>query len=201
MHKERRIADPTAAEETIGGDSPLCPAYVQDLMSKLMLKGGDIWDVKKLLKQMESDNPYFQWAMKTNAQGAPEVIAWATIEMRRDLLRFHDSLFIDMRKTVTNNLGWNYFGPTVKDGDMKVRVVAECLCCVEDQDMYAWVLRKLECFEPDYSLKQTRFIFADNLVTEELLHMLGINQTCQLRADSHHCLHEDWPKLFGDRLW
>ena len=150
---------------------------------------------------MESDNPHFQWAMMTNAQGAPEAIAWAMIEMRRDLLRFHDSLFIDMRKTVTNNLGWNYFGPTVKDGDMKVRVVAECLCCVEDQDMYAWVLRKLECFEPDYSLKQTRFIFADNLVTEELLHMLGINQTCQLRADSHHCLHEDWPKLFGDRLW
>ena len=42
------IADPTAAEESIGGDSSLCPAYVQDLMSKLMLKGGDIWDVKKL---------------------------------------------------------------------------------------------------------------------------------------------------------
>jgi hypothetical protein len=106
-----------------------------------------------------------------------------------------------MRKTAVNNLGWNYCGPTIKDGDMKVRVVAECLCYVEDMNVYTWLLRQLEIFEPQYGLNQTRFLFADSLVTDTLLVKLGITESCTLRGDYYHLLNEDWPQFFGDHLW
>ena len=88
---------------------------------------------------------------------------WATVEMCQDLVHYHDSLFIDMRKMTVNNLGWNYFGPAVKDCDMKVCVVAECLCYTKNIAMYEWVLSTLPLLEPRYSLKHTKWIFADNL--------------------------------------
>ena len=66
-------------------------------------------------------------------------------------------------------IGWNYFGPSVKDCNLKVRIVGKCLCCAETNDMYALGLQQLERFEPRYQLSLTRFLFGDNLVTEDLL--------------------------------
>ena len=52
-------------------------------------------------------------------------------EMRKDLACYSDSIFIGMCKASTNNLGWCYFTPVVKDNKNKVCVVAECIYCVE----------------------------------------------------------------------
>ena len=96
---------------------------------------------------------------------------------------------------------WNYFGPTVKDCDRKVRVVAKCLCCAETNDMYAWGLQQLENFEPRYQLSSTRFLFTDNLVTGDLVVQLGINTTYTLPSDHYHLIANVFPEFFGDYIY
>ena len=195
------LGAPTAAEEEIVGDSSIDRELVQNVLFNLMTKTGNLADVMHLFGEMQSSNPTFKFSVKRAPGGSPEAICWCTAEMRRDLLRFSDMLYIDMRKTCVNDVGWNYFGPTVLDENLKVRVVAECLCCTEDLGMYAWGLSNLEVFEPLYSLKLTRFMFADNLVTDNLLRQLNILETCTLRGDFWHLTKEVWPKLFGGKLW
>ena len=58
------------------------------------------------------------------------------------------------------------------DLENKIRIVAECLCCSESNEMYAWGMKQLEKVEPVDRLKSTRFIFADQLIKEDLLAML-----------------------------
>jgi hypothetical protein len=69
-----------------------------------MANSGDIWDVIHLFEQLQDENPSFQYSLKKNEIGKPEAVAWATAEMRRDLIRFGDSMFIDMRKTAVNKI-------------------------------------------------------------------------------------------------
>ena len=126
----------SATEEMIAADSSIQRKQVDELLSNVMARG-DIWDVIKLFGELKNKCHNFCYAIKKNTQGQPEAIMWCTAEMRRDLIRYGHSIFIDMRKTATNNIGWNYFGPAIKDCETKVRVIAECLCCVESNDMYA----------------------------------------------------------------
>ena len=63
--------------------------------------------------------------MKYNSEGQPEAILWSTLEIRRDLIRYSDSVFLDMLKTAMNDAGLCYLGPCVMDLETKVRVVAE----------------------------------------------------------------------------
>ena len=169
----------SVTEETIGTDSSINRKHVESLLLNAMGKG-DLWDVVKFFEGLQDESPLFCFSLKRNDNGQPEAIMWCTAEMRRDLIRYSSSLFIDMRKTATNTIGWNYFGPSVKDCDLKVRVVGECLCCAETNDMYAWGLQQLQKFESRYQLSSTKFLFADNLITEDLLLQLGINATCTL---------------------
>ena len=122
--------------------------------------------------------------------------------MRRELIRYSSSLFLDnMRKTATNNIGWNYLGPAVKDCDMKVWVAAECLCCVETNNIYVWGLQQLEIFEPQYPLSSTRFLFADNLITDDLLVKLGKTHTCTRQSDHYHLFANVFPDFLGDYVF
>ena len=45
-----------------------------------------------------------------------------------------------------------------------------------------------------------QIIFADNFITDELISSLGIEDTCPLRCDKYHLLHEVWPSSssFGE---
>ena len=166
-------------EGTIATDSSISRKYVESLLLNVMAKG-DLWDVVTFFKELQKKSPLVLFALIRTDKGQQEAIMWCTAKMRRDLIRYLSSLFIDMRKTATNHIGWNYFGPTVKDCDMKVWVVAECLCCVKTNAMYVCGLQQLENFELQYTSSSTRFLFADNLITDDLLVMLGITHTCTL---------------------
>ena len=96
---------------------------------------------------MKTQSPQFCFHAKENDQLQPEVIIRATVEMRKYLIRYSDSIFIDMCKASMNDISWCYFDPVVKDNESMVRVVAECLCCLESNKMYAWCLLQLPKFE------------------------------------------------------
>jgi hypothetical protein len=83
-------------------------------------------------------------------------------------------------------MAWPYIGPTVKDGEMKIRQVAECIGIETNFDVYQFVLQSLESIEPGWSLKKLRIIFANQFLTDTLLVNLGIKQTFTLRCDYHH---------------
>jgi len=52
----------------------------------------------------------------------------------------------------------------------------------------------LAVMEPRWSPKDLKLIFADQLVTDGLLHRLDIKETCVLRGDYHHLMNEVWPR-------
>ena len=76
-----------------------------------------------------------------------------------------------------------------------------CLCYFESNEMYAWVMEQLEFVKPVYKLESTRFIFADQLITEELLTILDITEACILRADQFHLFNHVFPTFFGPTIW
>jgi hypothetical protein len=55
---------------------------------------------------------------------------------------------MDAMKWEYNDLAWPYIGPTVKDGEMKIRQVLECICIEEKLEMYQFVLESSADMEP-----------------------------------------------------
>ena len=82
-----------------------------------------------------------------------------------------------------------------------VCVVAECLCCAESHEMYAWSLEQLPKSKTEYKLSSTCYMFANQLVIDDLLGMLGIEETCTLRCGNHHLFSSVIPNYFGEQLW
>ena len=177
-------------------DSSISREMVESILGAITAGKGDIWSVLRFFKNYTETCPYFCYQIKYNNEGQPEAILWATLEICRDLIKYSDAVYLDMHKTAMNNIGWYYFAPCVMDSENKVRVATECLRCSESNKMYPWVLQQLEKVEPVYTLKSTRFIFADRLITEELLTMLDITETCILGADQFHLFSHVIPIFF-----
>ena len=51
--------------------------------------------------------------------------------------------------------------------------------------------------DPQLSLNQIRFIFADQLITQETIVKLGVKETCVLHGDPYHLLNRVFPENFG----
>ena len=113
--------------EQIATDSSINTRKIQRLLMNVMGKG-DFRDVIKLFKGMKTQSPKSCFSVKENKELQPEAIIWTTVEIRKDLVRHYDKIFIDMRKASINDIGWCYFAPVVKDNENMIRVEAECLC-------------------------------------------------------------------------
>jgi hypothetical protein len=117
-------------------------------------------------------------------------------EMRFDLLRFGDCLFLDSQKRQYNTTDWPYIGPGVKDSEMQVRCVAKSICLEESHRMYVWIVQMLVEMEPRFQLSFIKMIFGNQALTDQILIDLGISRTCLLRGDYHHLINEVWPHAF-----
>ena len=60
--------------------------------------------------------------------------------------------------------------------------------------MYKWVIESIADMEPKWSPSELKLIFADGLITQSLLESLRIVDTCLLRGDYYHHMHEVFPK-------
>jgi hypothetical protein len=80
-----------------------------------------------------------------------------------------------------------------------IRVTAECICIVESCAMCQWILEAMEDMEPQFLLSNVRLVFADQLITDNLLVQLGINETCLLHRDPRHLLNKVVPDTFGNK--
>jgi hypothetical protein len=69
-----------------------------------------------------------------------------------------DNIYYRSMKKEFNDMAWPYIGPTVKDGEMKICQVAECIGIEETFDVYQFVPQLLESIEPRWSLKKLQII-------------------------------------------
>ena len=60
---------------------------------------------------------------------------------------------------------------------------------------------KTQKFEPVYKLMSTRFIFADQLILDDLLTMPNIAETGTLWVDQSHLFNHVFPSYFGTTIW
>lgn len=188
---------PLAADEVVDMDSPLSRQNLMALLMKVMQEGGSTWDCIRFLDTLKEANPGFDYILKKTTEGRPCALAWMTTEMKKDLVRFGNILFLDSQKRQYNVANWPYIAPVVKDENMKVRVACESICCEESHNLYAWVLSSMSTMEPQFQLSEVRLIFADQLITTALLDVLNISESCILRGDYHHLMNEVWPEKFG----
>jgi hypothetical protein len=123
--------------------------------------------------------------------------------MRSDRIRFGNCLFLGSQKRQYNVVGWPYIGPVVKDSEIQVHCMAECICLEESHRMYVWIVSMLADMEPRYNLNFLDLIlFGDQGLTQNILVHLDIATTCILRCDYYHQIHEVWwPQTFGTHLF
>jgi hypothetical protein len=191
-----------ASEEfLLKDDNPMLKQNLTALLRKVMQEDSSTWDALRFLDQMKESNPGFDYRVKYDAFGRPEAVCWMLPEMRSDLLRFGNCLFLDSQKRQYNTVGWPYIGPVVKDSEMQVRCVAESICLEESHRMYVWIILMLVEMEPRFTLSFIDIIFGDQGLTDQILIDLGISLTCILRGDYHHLINEVWPHTFGTHLY
>ena len=166
-----------------------------------MQEDSSTWDALRFLDQMKATNPGFDFRVKYDAHGRPEGVCWMLPEMRSDLLRFGNCLFLDSQKRQFNTVGWPYIGPVIKDSEMQVRCVAESICVEESHRMYVWITQMLVQMEPRFNVTSVKIIFGDQALTDQILYDLGIEDTCILRGDYYHLINEVWPSTFGIHLY
>jgi hypothetical protein len=203
MEEARALASkrPFASEEFLLSDDPMQKQNLTSLLRKVMQEDSCTWDALRFLTQMKSKNPGFDFRIKYDSDGRPEGVCWMLPEMRSDLLRFGNCLFLDSQKRQYNVAGWPYIGPVIKDSEMQVRCVAESIVVEESHRMYVWITQMLVEMEPRFSLDRIQIIFGDQALTERILVDLGIEETCTLRGDYYHLINEVWPSTFGTHLY
>jgi hypothetical protein len=157
----------------------------------------------KFLDELKSTLPGFDYRMQRSIDGFPIGIVWMTPEMKKNICRYGQVLFLDGQKRQYNKMNWPYIGPALKDNEMKVCLGAESIVVEESLKSYKWVLESMCEMEPLFDLSSIKIIFGDQLITHGLLVSLGIRDTCLLRPDFYHLTNEVWPKSenFGQVLY
>ena len=189
----------SAADEIMIGDSSIVRANLERTLQTVLQSGVAIWDAINFLQRVQKSSPGLVYDVKTDHLGRPEAVYWMLPEMRNDLLRFGDVLFLDACKKDMNRAGWPYIGPCVKDSENQVRVVAECLAITERNETYAWVLECMARDESNWKLDGLRLIFGDQLISDGLLQRLGIQESCILHGDYFHLLNKVFPEKLKHR--
>jgi hypothetical protein len=122
--------------------------------------------------------------------------------MHSDIIRFGNYLFLYSQKRQCNIVGWPYAGPVIKDSEMQVRCIAECICLEESHHMYVWIVLMLVNMEPRYYLSFLDLMFHDQGLTQNILVDLRspplVSSFC---CDYYYQIHEVWPHTFGTHLF
>ena len=191
----------SAANEPTIEDNPLSRSNLKEILRTIMQDGSDIWDALSLLNKYKSLTPGLDYRVRYHPlTSKPEALCWMLPEMKVDLIRYGNILFLDAQKRDIKRPGWPYIAPCVKDNENTVRVTSECLCISESIENYAWVLSSMASMEPRFKLNMIRIIFADQFLTQALLEELKIEDTCILHGNYYHLLNKVFPETFGSKF-
>ena len=175
-------------------DNPLIRIKFNDMLRKIMSEDSSTWEALAFAKRCKKEMPGFDFKVRLDKDNHPDAIVYRIPMMRSNLLRYGYILFLDAQKRQHNEYNWPYIAPCIKDHENSIGLICESIVISEDLDTYAWILRQAAAMEPRWSLTDIRLIFADQLITNNLLVKLGIEKACTLRGDVYHLMNEVWPK-------
>jgi hypothetical protein len=124
-------------------------------------------------------------------------------------IRYGNMMFIDMMKRKMSSLHWPYVSLVGLDHENRVCRFGECLCLEEDLEYYAWSIRSLEEMEPRRAVNTIRLLYADGIMSDEILVLLGLERPSEVgspfgtdvASDSFHLLSSVWPLELGQRVF
>ena len=192
----------SASDEVINIDDPVVSLNMKELFRKMLQGDETIWSAIRYLEIEKKEVKGFVFTVKRNDEGLPCAILYMTPRMRQNSIRFGDVLFLDAQQRQFNSSGFPYISPCMVDEEGNVCQGCEAIVVEESIEMYSWILLEMNRLEPRFQLKNIKFIFSDQKVTDTLLRRVGITNTCSLRWDAWHLMNEVWPKRenFGHKF-
>ena len=130
--------------------------------------------------------PGFDYRIQLSKSGIPIFIMRMTPNVRLNLLRYGNIMFLYSQKRQYNEIRWPYMGPVNK------RVVtAEAIITSEDTETYTCVFQSVHSIEKRWSLSKFQVIHGNGLITKSL--------STNLRIEEMYVLHGDYYHLFKKR--
>ena len=107
-----------AANEHMVEDCTVSQNNLSELSKKFMQDGDSHWSTIKFFEDLIAKGTNIKYHVRYHPKSRrPVAICWSLIEMRSDLRRYGDVLFLDAQKTDINKPGWVYIGPCVKNNE------------------------------------------------------------------------------------
>ena len=159
-----------------------------------MLNDDTTWKALSYLQKCKNELPGFDYQIHYAKDGKPDGLMHMTLEMKHNLLRYGDVMFLDAQMRAFNKLGWPYVGLSLRNNDNQVCVCCEGILNGETNDFYTWMIQTLAILENRWNVANIQMIFADGAITNALLVNLNIEETCTLHGDYYHLFKEVWPK-------
>ena len=94
--------------------------------------------------------------MHFDEEDTPDKIIWMIFIMRRTILQYGNTLFLDAQKRQYNKICWPYIGLVVKTSKHRIRCIGEFNVITEDNDMYKPFAEYIVDMEPKWSTSQLR---------------------------------------------
>jgi hypothetical protein len=191
-------------------DTDLCHKKVRYLMQQVMQGKDGGWKAKDFLESKKKCCPGFDYRiMLDEKDGSPVAILWMTPTMWKSWIWYGKVMFIDMMKQNMNHLHWPYMSLVGLDHEKRVSHFGECLCLEEELEYYGWSIKELESMEPRRSETSICIIFANGVMADTLLDLVGVQHPQEIGVfdstdgitDSFHLLSTIWPHEFGQQLF
>lgn len=157
--------------------------------------------IHRLLHDLRDLDSNFQFEVAFDSRFQPCGYVWMTPWQRAAFEQYGDVVFLDCMKRKQNSIDWPYIGPVVLDGDNKMIVIVESICCSERLEAYEFVMNAAFRFTPRRPRNTVKVIYGDGIMSDRLLANLGIKDSCKLCLDTYHLLNVDWPRKFGLQLF
>jgi hypothetical protein len=171
------------------------------VLRQALKETSDAARIEWLLQELAKREPGFQFRVAYDNNNRPCGYVWMTPWQRAAFEQYGDVIFLDCMKRKLNSVDWPYIGPVVLDGENKIAVIIESICCSERLEAYEFVLNAAFDFTPGRPRQSVKVIYGDGIMSDRLLVNLGIMDSCKLCLDTYHLLHVDWPRKFGVQMF
>jgi hypothetical protein len=175
--------------------------HVRDILRNALNESTDSRRIEKLLEDLVKKDAGFAYRIARADNGSISGYIYMTSVMRARWERYGDVLFLDAMKRQLNSLHWPYLSVVCLEGDKRIVVCVEGICCAERLDAYEWILRSMFAMGPKRKPAEVRMFFGDGIFGQgatQFLERLGLEETSYLAIDEYHLLYQDWPRYFGD---
>ena len=132
--------------ETING--PLKLTDFQKMYNNIMNSDVTTWKLVSFLQTCKRELPGFDYEIHYAQDGYPDGIMFMTAQMKNNLMRYGDIMFLDSQNNSFNKIGWPYIGIALHNNTHKVCVCCESIVNAEKLEMYIWLLKTMSKLEP-----------------------------------------------------